>query len=483
MKKAKRSTAVRASDASASKSIALFISCAAAFLTPFMVSSLNVALPSIGKEFAMSAVLLSWVPTGYLLASAIFLVPFGRLSDIHGRKKVFLWGSVVYTVACLLLPFSTSGDMLIAFRVLEGVGSAALFGTGAAILTSIFPPGERGKALGIYIGCVYAGLSLGPLIGGALTQSPLTWRSIFFINVLIGIVVIAAVAWKLKGEWAEAKGEAFDTTGSVAYGVSLAALILGLSFLPSLAAAVPVVLGVAGLLFFVRWELNAKSPVLDMRLFRQNPVFAWSSLAALVNYSATAGVGFLLSLYLQYVKGFTPQLAGLVLIAQPVVMTALSPVAGRLSDRTEPQVVASIGMALTTAGLVLLIFLSETTRLWVVVLALLVLGAGFGLFSSPNTNAMMSSVEKRFLGVASGTVGTMRLLGQMLSLAIALMLFSLFIGRVQITPSAFPAFLTCIRVAFTVFAVLCFAGVFASLSRGKMHRHPVEETVERARGQ
>lgn len=451
------------------KGTALFVACAGSFLTPFMVSSLNVALASIADEFNLSAVVLSWIPTAYLLAAAVFLVPFGRLADIHGRKRVFLYGVVLYTLACLLLPFSQSAAMLISFRVLEGIGSAAMFGTGTAILTSVYPPGERGKALGINIGFIYAGLSLGPPIGGLLTQH-LTWRSIFFVDVLLGTVVIVAVLWKLKGEWAEARGETFDTTGSLTWGLALTALIGGLSLLPRLSAIWPILAGMAGLGFFVFWENKSKSPVLNMQLFRKSPVFAWSSTAALINYSATAAVGFLLSLYLQYIKGFTPQGAGLILIAQPVLMAVLSPIAGRLSDRMEPQSVASAGMAFTTAGLVALTFLGQNTGLWLVIFAQVLLGVGFGLFSSPNTNAVMSSVDKKFLGVASGTVSTMRLIGQMLSMAVALMLFNLYIGNTHIDPESYPKFVSAQRTAFFVFAVLCFFGIFTSMARGKLRR-------------
>jgi len=452
-----------------SKGVALFVASMAAFMTPFMVSSLNVALPLIGREFSLSAVVLGWVPTVYLLAAAIFLIPIGRIADIYGRKRIFVYGIILYTIACLLLPFSNSAMMLIAFRVLEGIGAAAIFGTGVAILTSVFPVGERGKALGINVALVYAGLSFGPPIGGLLTQY-LTWRSIFFVNVPLGLIVIALVFWKMKGEWAEAKGEGFDLTGAAIYGLALAALITGFSFLPGVLGIGLVLGGVLGLFLFVRWEMGVKSPLLNIGLFRNNPVFTWSNLAALINYSATNGVGFLVSLYLQYIKGFTPERAGLILVSQPIVMTALSPVAGRLSDRLEPQVVASIGMALTTVGLLALVFLSQNSSLWFILLSLVVLGVGFGLFSSPNTNAVMSSVNKRFYAVASGTVGTMRLLGQMSSLAIVVLLFALYIGRVEITPASYPLFMSSQKTAFIIFAILCFGGIFASLARGKMRR-------------
>ncbi len=455
----------------AGRGVALFVATMAAFLTPFMVSSLNVALPSIGHEFALDAVVLGWIPTAYLLAAAIFLVPLGRVADIYGRKRIFIYGTILYTIACLLLPFSKSAVMLISFRVLEGIGSAALFGTGTAILTSVYPVGERGKALGINVAAVYAGLSLGPPIGGFLTQY-LTWRSIFFVNVPLGVIILIVVLRRLKGEWAEAKGEKFDFAASVAYGLSLAALIFGFSLLPAQSGIWLVAVGLAGLWAFVRWQMKAKSPVLKVALFRNNPVFAWSNLAALTNYAATTGVGFLLSPYLQYIKGFSPEHSGLILISQPVVMALLSPVAGRLSDKLEPRVVASIGMGLTTVGLTLLIFLRQDTGVSFILLALVTLGLGFGLFSSPNVNAVMSSVERKSYGVASGTLGTMRLFGQMFSLALTVLLFALIIGRVQITLEYYSQFLQSSSTAFTIFAALCFGGIFASLARGKMRAAP-----------
>jgi MFS family permease len=220
----------------------------------------------------------------------------------------------------------------------------------------------------------------------------------------------------------------------------------------------------------VWWETRQKQPVLNISFFRNNTVFAFSNLAALINYSATFAVAFLLSLYLQYVKGFSPEHAGLILIAQPVIMVICSPIAGSLSDRIEPRIVASIGMALTTAGLVMLTFLSNVTSLQYVLISLVILGLGFGFFSSPNTNAVMGSVERKFYGVASGTLGTMRLTGQAFSMGMVLLLFALYIGRVQITPEYYPLFLKSMKIAFSISAALCFAGIFASIARGRTHQ-------------
>jgi len=433
-----------------------------------MGSAINIALPSIGKEFAMDAILLSWVATAYLLAAAVFLVPFGKIADIHGRKRVFGYGVLVYSIASLLCAFAPAPAVLIIFRALQGVGGAMIFGTGVAILTQVFPPGERGRVLGINVAAVYVGLSVGPFVGGLLTQH-LGWRSIFHVNTALGVVVVAVVAWKLRGDWAEARDERFDLVGAAIYSLALVATMYGLSLLPSPSGAALLVPGALGLVAFARWELATPNPLLNMNLFRSNRVFAFSNLAALINYSATAAVGFLLSLYLQYVKGLSPQNAGLVLISQPVIQAIFSPLAGRLSDRVESRVVASAGMGLTTLGLALLAWLSQATSFAFIMATLVILGLGFAFFSSPNTNAVMSAVEKRFYGVASATVATMRLLGQMFSMAVAMLLLALFVGKVQITPERHAAFLASLRVAFSVFAALCFVGIFASLARGRMH--------------
>jgi EmrB/QacA subfamily drug resistance transporter len=449
------------------KTPALIAATLTAFLTPFMGSAINIALPTIGKQFAMDAIALSWVATSFSLAAAVFLVPFGKLADIYGRKRIFAYGTLLFTVATFLAGIASSAAMLIAFRVMQGLGSAMIFGTGVAILTSVYPPGERGKALGVNVAAVYIGLSVGPFLGGLLTQQ-LGWRSIFLVVVPLGLATAAYIAWGLKAEWAEARGESFDLAGCVIYSLALIAIMLGFSRLPALLGGGLILGGLLGIGLFVAWETRTAHPVLDVNLFARNRVFAFSNLAALINYSATAAVGFLLSLYLQYIKGLTPQQAGVVLIAQPIMQALFSPLAGRLSDKIEPRVVASTGMALGAVGLSCLIFVTDATPLGWIVACLALLGFGFALFSSPNTNAIMGSVDRRLYGVASGTLGTMRLTGQMLSLGVAALLFALYIGNVQITPQYYPAFLASVKMAFAIFAILCAGGVFASLIRGKL---------------
>ncbi len=445
---------------------ALAVSTLSGFLTPYMGSAVNVALPAIAAEFSLKAVTLGWVATAYMLAAAVFLVPLGRLADIRGRKKIFLLGVTLFTGASVLAAMAPTAAALIAFRALQGLGGAMIFGTSMAILTCVYPHGERGRAIGISTAAVYLGLSLGPVLGGFLVHR-FGWRSVFLAVVPVGLAGIVLTVTRLRGEWDEARGEKFDAAGSAVFGLGLAALMYGFSRLPSLFGGVLVVAGLALLGAFILWEKRVAAPVLDVRLFRANRVFAFSNAAALINYSATSAVAFLLSLYLQYVKGLPPHKAGLVLVAQPVVMALFSPLAGKASDRTEPRVVASAGMAISSAGLFALVFLGPATPIGFITGALLGLGFGFALFSSPNTNAVMCSVERRAYGVASSTLATMRLTGQMFSLGISVLIIALFVGNVRIGAGNLPLFLKSARIAFAVFGALCVLGVFASLARGK----------------
>ncbi len=450
------------------KKYSLMVAMAASFLTPFMGSAVNLAIPSMGKDFNAGALLLSWVVTCYLLASAAFLVPFGRLADIVGRKKIFLLGVLTFALSSLLCGLAWSIEALILSRVFQGIGSAMIFGTGMAILTSVFPPRERGRVLGLNVAVVYAGLSLGPVLGGWMNHN-LGWRSIFYFSVLVGIYILFFTAAKLKGEWAGARGERFDLAGAVLYSAGLVAFMYGVSSVATSGWAKYVMLsGLAVLIIFCRYEVRADQPVLEMRLFSRNATFAFSNLAALINYSATFAVGFILSLHLQVVMGYNSQLAGLILLSQPVVMALLSPFAGRLSDRVEPRVVSSWGMAVTTLGLFIFCFINQKTPVWLLMSNLALLGTGFALFSSPNSNAVMGSVEKRFYGVASSTLGTMRLTGQAVSMAIVTLVMASIVGSVELSPDYSGLLVKSAKTSFLVFTALCFAGIFASLARGNV---------------
>ncbi len=436
----------------------LIVTTLASFLTPFMGSSVTVALPAIGRELGLGPLGLSWIATSYLLAAAILLVPFGKLADARGRTRIFVGGMVVYTAASLGCTLSPSAALLMASRVAQGAGGAMVFGTSVAILTAAFPPEQRGRVLGINVAAVYLGLSLGPFLGGILTEQ-LGWRSVFAGNVLAGVVTSLVAAWKLPRDARPPASARFDWPGAAFYSAALAAIISGLSRLPGPSGALLLGAGLVAGLAFVRRERVAEDPLLDLRLFSGNRVFAFSNLAALINYASTYAVAFLLSLYLQDLRGLGAQAAGGLLVVQPIVQAAVSPFAGRLSDRVAPRLLASSGMGIIAAGLAALAFLGQHVAFSWIGAALAALGVGFGLFSSPNTSAVMGSVARPQYGVASATLATVRMSGQALSMGIAMLVFAL------AGSGAGSARLVALRAAFAVFAALSVVGTLASLAR------------------
>lgn len=398
--------------ASLKKSV-LLIAAFSAFITPFMGAAINLALPAIGKDLDANAIQLNWVISIYMVSTAIFMLPFGRLGDLIGRKKVFLSGLILFTLSTSAIAFTKNIEGFLVFRALQGVSSAMIFGTSMAIITSVFPPGERGRAMGINVTAVYVGLSCGPLIGGLLTEH-LGWRSIFWV--LVPIAAFASyLTWKkINIEWTESRDKSFK-----------------------------------------------------IKTLFKNRVFSLSSLAAMIHYSATSAIGFFLSLYLQYLRGYDARTAGLILMTQPVMMALLSIGAGKLSDRINPGYVASAGMTITSIGIFALTFINEQTPIAYIIAILAFNGTGFALFSTPNSNAIMSSVEKQYLGIASGTLGTVRMVGQTISLGIAMMLISIFLGQQKIEPSNYPELLKTIKTGLIIFSAICVPAIFASLARNQ----------------
>lgn len=439
-----------------------------AFIVPFMTSAVNIALPTIRSEFMISIEMLNLTALSFTLATAIFVLPFGRLADIVGRKKLLIIGMFTFFASTILCWASLNVWMLILGRTIQGICAAAISVTVVSILTSVFPAGSRGKALGLNVSMTYLGLSAGPYIGGLLTKY-FGWRSIFLIVALIAIIVTISLM-KLNQEWSEARGEKIDYIGSLIYGVSLFGIILGLSSIRSSYGPFIIIAGIAAIFIFVAYEKKISQPILDMKIFNNNKVLVFSTLAALIHYSATFAISYLLSLYLQYIKGFEPSQAGLMLIAQPAMMAIFSPLAGKLSDKFETQKVASIGMTLTALGLAFFMFLNKTTYIPYLVLALSILGFGFAFFSSPNTNSIMSTVEKRYYGITSGIIGAARSVGQALSMGIASMVVALKMGNATFSAGNAESMLSSIKITFSIMTVLCIIGIFASLARGKMHK-------------
>ncbi|PIE56552.1 MAG: MFS transporter [Desulfobulbus propionicus] len=445
----------------------LFVTSLTSFIGPFMISSVNVALPAIQKELGIDAVLLSWIATAYLLSVAVVLVPAGKIGDIYGRKRVFVTGLLTLSLASLLAALSKGIFLLMLSRILQGAGAAMSVTTGMAILTSVFPPQERGRVIGIYVAAVYIGLSAGPLVGGIMTQH-LGWRSIFVLLVPMGLAAVALTLRFLKQEWKDEKIGALDIMGSCLYGTAIMALVWGATQIPSSTGILSGAVGLAGLVLFYRHQQRVAFPVMEVTLFKKNKTFTFSSLAALLNYSATYAVTFLMSLYLQYIKGMSPRDAGLVLMSQPLLMALFSPLAGRLSDRIDPRLLATGGMFCTLLGVLFFTGLTAETPLGLILANLVLLGFAFALFSSPNMSTIMGSVDLRHYTAASGTVATMRLLGQMTSMAIATLVLAWIMGPVTIGEEHHDRFLVAVRTIFACSALLCTAGISFSWFRGNL---------------
>ncbi len=448
--------------------IALMVVCTTSFITPLMLSGVNVAIPAIADAMQADAVLLSWIPTAYLLTTAVFLLPAGKLGDIFGRKRMYVTGMAVVSLGSLLA--ATAGDiqLLLAGRVIQGLGTSLIATSGVPMLVSIFPGHRRGSVVGMTVSCVYFGLTGGPLIGGLCTDY-LSWRAIFLIHVPVVLVLIGLTLKKLRGEWTGNTDQRIDVRGAVLFGAGISALVYGLSQLPQWHSAWLIAAGLGLLIGFFRFEHGVRDPILDVRLFYENRLFLFSTLAALLLYSASFGLTYLMSLYLQYIQGLSAQAAGLVMISQPIMMALLSPFTGRLSDRVEPRVLASTGLILNITGYALLSLCNTDTSLVYVIACLVTTGTGFALFSSPNVNAILGSVSRDQLGTASGITSTVRVVGQMFSMAVITLIFALNMGKVQITPDLYPELLHNINVCLTISAILAAFALLSSSLRGKLH--------------
>jgi MFS family permease len=446
-----------------SKRITLVISAIAAFIGAMNMNAVTVAVPSIAAELKMNAVLMVWIINSVMLVSTISFIAFGRLGDIFGRKKIFLYGFILNVISGFLCGTANSEISFVIYRALQGLAGGMTLGTAVALLTSVFPVNERGKALGINAAALYLGIASGPSLGGILTQH-LGWRSLFYLFGGLSVMVVVLVLWKLKGEWADARGEKLDIPGTITVTLSMIFTLVGFTYLPSAFAIILMVLGIAGMFLFVRIERRTRHPVLDLGVFKGNRPFVFSNLATALNYVAMASIAFFASLYLQYIKGLGPQTAGLILLVQPVVITVFAVISGRLSDRIEPQAIASTGMLFTFIAMVLFYFIDETTSLLAFMLCLALVGLSQGLFTTPNITAIMSSVDARYLGAASGTQATTRGCGMVFGLGITTIAFNHFIGNVQMAPQYYPAFMTSMKICFLVASVMAFAGMFSQFA-------------------
>ena len=431
------------------------------------MSGINIALPAIAAEFSVDAVSISWMSNATLLFTAIFLLPSGRISAITGYRRVLLCGIGIAVLSASAVALVSSYPMLIAVRALQGVGTALISTAGMIFLSNEFTGERRGTAFGLYTAAVYFGLSTGPFLGGFIVRF-FGWRGIFY-SIAVFAFLMLFLAWHQlpiqDGEgW---RGAKFDFKGSLIYSAGLIMIICNVGKIGSLPGIAGIAVGVGAMLFFLLYERRAEHPLVDVKLFEGNRPLFFSCMACFISYSAVFAVTYLLSLYLQYAKGLTPDAAGFILITQPLMQAVVSPFSGRASGRFEPAFVASIGMALTAAGLFFLIWIDADTGIRYIVSVSLLLGFGFALFAAPNNIAIMSSVTREHYASVSAIIGTLRLLGQLFSMAIATTVFSVVMGRSLVRAENIDKFIAGVGMSFTIMTLLCVLSVVLSVSRGK----------------
>ncbi|WP_296862925.1 MFS transporter [uncultured Methanobrevibacter sp.] len=442
------------------KNLLLFICTVLSFFTVFAVNAVTIVIPSIAAEFHMSNIVQNWVTIIFLLVVAVLSVPAGQISGKYGLKKVTIISVVLFIIISIANVLVTSQEQFLACRLILGIALSFINVTSMAMIVNAFPPEERGKALGINITGVYVGLSLSPVIGGILNYN-LGWRSVVLFGVPFLFVILALLLTRIDDEWSSFKNLPLDLKGSFAYGIGMVLFMYGFTILNTQLGVILTVLGVMILLIFAWIELKQAHPVFDIRFFK-NHKFLSANFASLCAYLATYAVTTILNYHLQYIKGFDSQTAGMILLVAPLCQVILAPLAGRLSDRFVPQILAAIGMALGTLSLILFSFLDSTTSIEFLFVAMILYGIGFGLFSPPNTNVIMGSVPPKDTSVASAAVATMRTVGQAMSMGILTLVFAFVMGDVPIIQQYYPLLIQSCQITCIVCVVLCIASVFAS---------------------
>ena len=442
------------------KNLLLLVCTVLSFFTVFAVNAVNIVIPSIAAEFHMSNIVQNWVTIIFLLVVAVLSVPAGQISGKFGLKKVTNFNIILFIIISIVNVIVTSSEQFLACRFILGISLALINVTSMAMIVNVFPPEERGKALGINITGVYLGLSLSPVIGGILNFN-LGWRSVVLFGVPFLFVILALLLTRIDEEWSSFENIPLDLKGSLAYGVGIVLFMYGFTVLNTQLGIIMTILGVIILVIFALIELRQDYPVFDIKFFK-NHKFLSANFASLCAYLATYAVTTILNYHLQYIKGFDSQTAGIILLVAPLCQVVLAPIAGRLSDRFVPQILAAIGMGLGTISLFLFSSLDSATSIEFLILSMIIYGVGFGLFSPPNTNVIMGSVPPKDTSVASAAVATMRTVGQAMSMGILTLVFAFVMGDVPIIEQYYPMLVQSCQLTCIICVVLCIASVFAS---------------------
>ena len=439
----------------------IFISFITSFFAVFLSNGIIIGVPAIAKEFVMNNVIQNWIPTIFFLVVAVFTVPAGQISGKFGVKKSLLAGILVFLIGSIGGCLSFSTESFLIFRIMQGAGVAFLNVSAMAMVVQAVKPQNRGKALGFTVTGVYLATSLSPVICGFLVHN-LGWRSMFYFVIPFLVLCIILMIIKIPQEWKTYENDKIDKIGSIIYASGILLFIYGFTTLITLTGKILTLLGIVLLIIFAYYELKQKTPVFNMNLFK-NKKFTSSNIAALCSYLAIMVVTTILNYHFQYVRGWNAQMSGLILIITPIIMAIMAPNSGRLSDKIHPQKLAALGIGIAAIALFILTFLTSTTPLYVVVIAMILQGIGMGLFSSPNMNAIMSSVPPKDAPTASASQATMRTIGQTMSLGLLTLIFAWIMGNLQLSTQYSTMIVQSSQIICAICTFACVLAVFASL--------------------
>lgn len=443
------------------ETIVMFISFITSFFAIFLSNGIIIGVPAIAQDFVMNNVVQNWIPTIFFLVVAVFTVPAGQISGKFGVKKSLLAGIIVYLIGSIggCLSFSTESFLL--FRIVQGIGVSFLNVSSMAMVVQAVKPQNRGKALGVTVTGVYLATSLSPVIGGFLVHN-LGWRSLFYFVIPFLVLCMILMAVKIPQEWKTYENQPIDKLGSILWGIGILTFIYGFTSLVNTRGVILTIVGIIILCIFGVYELKQSFPVFNLNLFKNNK-FTSSNIAALCSYFAIMVVTTILNYHFQYVRGWDAQMSGLILVITPIIMAVMAPNTGKLSDRIHPQKLAAVGIGIAAVSLGILIFLNEGTPLFVVVLAMILQGIGMGLFSSPNMNAIMSSVPPKYAPTASASQATMRTIGQTMSLGLLTLVFAWVMGNLKLSHEYATMIVQASQTICLICFIACIIAVFASL--------------------
>lgn len=444
-----------------SETYVVFVAFITSFFAVFLSAGIVLGVPAIASEFAMNNVIQNWITTLTALVIAVFTLPAGQISGKYGVKKSLIIGVSIFLLASIGACVSFSTEMFMMFRVLQGIGIAFSNVSAIAMVVQAVKPENRGKSLGFTVTGVYLGGSLSPIFCGFLVYN-FGWRAMFYFVIPFLAICVVLMILKIPDEWKTSEDSTIDSLGYVLYGVGISLFIYGFTNLMNGFGAVSVIIGLLLLIVFSYYELRTDSPAFNMNLFR-NMKFTSSNVAALCSYLAIASITTILNYHFQYVRGWNAQMSGLILIVTPIIMALLAPNAGKLSDRIHPQKLAAIGMSITTMALVILVFLDANMPLYLVVLAMILQGVGMGLFTSPNTNAIMSSVPPKETPNASAAQSAMRTIGQTMSLGILTLVFAWIMGSLKLSSEYASMIVQSSQLICLICTAICIVAIFASL--------------------